>query len=222
MSKETLKSLRILIPGIIVFFLTIPAFNPQIKPTELLTTVTLLEGSIYTALAFILGTGYYLTNLRGYFLKNSLNQIHKNIKSKLLEPFKDNFAIYKHKDKLEKGKTLIECFYGLIDNNESLKEKAKNVHLNGLIWSTVADISALSFLASILHLLLWLFTITNSHLLWSLSFALIYIVFSRVMMNQVTILHIEKSDEQLDFIKLYLKNDLQKKIEQAIKSLGAN
>ena len=118
------------------------------------------------------------------------------------------------------GKTLMECFYGLIDHNETLKEKAKNVHTNGLILSTVSDVITLSVLTGLLHLIIWLISADKIYLVWAFAFGFIYILSSKVVLNKITRMHIEKSDEQLDYINLYLRDELQKKLEQAIKSLG--
>lgn len=221
MSKETLKSLRILIPGILIFLFTIPLFNPKPDIAEIIDKLTLLATGTYMVVAFTIGAFYYTLNIRYYFLRQSLGAIHENIKEKLLEPFKNTPSIYNHKEKLKAGNILINnCFYPLIDNNETLKEKAKNVHLNGLIWTTIADISAISIIYCLINFACWL-VLTNTHfIIWSIIFLLVYILFSQIGMKRITSLHIEKSNEQLDFIQINLKEALKELLLNAINSLG--
>jgi hypothetical protein len=97
MSKERLKTLRILIPGIVVFLFTIPLFNPILNLPEYIETISVLETGVYLAVTFFIGALYYILNIRGYFLKSSLNKIHENIKDRLLEPFENIPSIYRHK-----------------------------------------------------------------------------------------------------------------------------
>lgn len=222
MSKETLKTFRLIIPGILIFIFAIPFLNPGIKFSEIIDSLSLLETSVYLGIVLFLGVLYHMSNIRGYFLKDSLSQIHENIKNKLLAPFKKKQNIYKYQDKLRHGKVLLDCFYKLIDNNETLKEKAKNVHYNGLIWSSVADTSALSAVAVLLYFCVWIVSTTTAYLIWFLIFFVLHLLSSRILMPVITRKHIEVSNDQLEFIKLHLKDELQAELEKVIKVLGDN
>jgi hypothetical protein len=153
MSKETLKTLRVFVPGLIIFVFGIPLLQGNLDFANILKTLSLLEGVVYVGIVGILGAIYNLTNIRGRFLKKSLESIHNNIKTKLLEPFSNDQAISRSKNKLREGRYLIQVFYSLIDNHETLKEKAKNVHLNGLYWTTIADVRALSLIFFLVYFL---------------------------------------------------------------------
>jgi hypothetical protein len=220
MSKESLKALRVFIPGLIIFLFGIPLLQGQLDFSNIFKTLSLLEGFVYVGIVVILGAIYNLTNIRGKFLKKSLESIHNNIKTRLLEPFTNDQTILQSRNKLSEGRYLIQVFYNLIDNHETLKEKAKNVHLNGLYWTTIADIRALSSIFFVIYILYWLINHLQDYLVVAVILLLIYFIASHIFAPRVTEMHIDLSNEQLEFIQVHLRKELHSFLIQVIESWG--
>ncbi len=217
MSQETLKTLRIIVPGLIIFSLGIPLFNPDNDVNSWLSEISFTDGSLYLILVFFLGGIYHILNFRGFFLKNSLKRIQDNIKDKLLYPFNEDEITSSQKSEMRSGRVLIQIFYDLIDNNQSLQQKAKNVYFNGIFWSSVADYRALSLLFAVIYFIGWFLCRNREHYIIMCAALLItYIIATIVLLPIVTNRHINLSNEQLEYIQIHLRAKLYKLITQAI------
>ncbi len=171
-----------------------------------------LKGPLYLIVILSLAGLYYIINPRKFFIKDSLRKFHDNIKTKLLSPFSDDDRITRSTDELMKGRKLILIFYKLIDNDESLKKKAKNIYFNGLIWTAVADIMAVSSIAIGFYIIRFFFLQRDHFLFFSLGLAVLHLIASRILMPIVTKRHIELMDEQLDHIELNYTEDVRSEL----------
>lgn len=220
MNKETLKLWRIIIPGIIIYFLILLGLtNSKEELFAFHKIFTTLEwnDAIYLVPVFIFGTMYYLLGVRWYVWKLFNTQIQENIKDKILNISKSTLLSSQWFN-LKKDRILMNIFYSFVDNDESLKQKSKVVMFNGLIWSSFIDLSILSCLAALLYSILSIFT-SKSHyiILADLLFCLSFL--SLICTSLLTRKHKTLSDEQLDIIAQTKKNEVEQKIKEAIDNL---
>lgn len=216
MKQETLKVLRITVSGVIIFLFFLPLLQNYFNLEALVGSFNYLKGHLYLIVIFSLGGLYYIINLRKFFIKDSLSKFHNNIKTKLLSPFSDDDRIASATNKLMKGRKLIIIFYKLIDNDESLKKKARNIYFNGLIWTTVADIMAVSFVAIGFYIIRFFFLQRDHFLFFALGLGFLHLFASRILMPIVTKMHIELIDKQLDHIEVNSKEYLHKELKKLL------
>ncbi len=200
MSQETLNRLRIVIPGVLIFFAFPPLFLETLDFTSLaerFSSVDLLRDSI----AVIgLGALYRIFKIRRPALWRSLRRIDGNIKDRLLTPCLSDTVVSAAAAKLLSGRTLMDVFYKFVDRDPTLREKAKRVRFNGLLWTSVADVATIGALGAIAYLITFAFTDYFHHVALALALGLIALVAYFLLMPLVTRHHIALSNEQLDFI----------------------
>ncbi len=220
MNKETLKKWRILIPGIIIFFLIL--FSLTNSKEELFAIHKIFKtlewnDSIYLGLVFIFGVIYYALNVRWIVWKPFNFQVQENIKNKILNASKLELTSSKWFN-LKRGRALMNIFYSFVDSDESLKEKAKSVRLNGLAWSSFIDLSVLSCLSALLNSGIYIFTSKLHHvyLAW-IMFCISFI--SLLFVCLLTYRHIDKSNEQLEIIIQRKKDEIDPEIQKAVNNL---
>lgn len=212
MKKETLKVLRIIVPGVIIFIFFLPLTQGDFDFSALISSLISLKGLLSPIVICGLGGLYNIINLRKWFVADSHLLIHDNIKSKLLSPFSDDHLIAGSSERLREGRNLLHVFYYFVDRDPSLKEKAKNIYFNGLLWSSTADIMALSCMFMASYLIGYLFLNRDHYLIGALVLGLLCLFASWALMPIVTKKHIALSDEQLDYIKLHYKEALHSKL----------
>lgn len=213
MSKTTLIWLRFLIPVVLLFFILVPLVQPNLDLANYLKISISTDSALYVLLVIVVGGIYYILNLREYAIKPSIWAIQRNIKTKLLAPFAKDPAIKKLEPELRAGHFLLNTFYGFVDEDKSLTEKSKSIHLNGLVMSTVADIRVLSLLATLIYLCGYLISNKIEHFEFAIGCFLLsgltYFLMPRVIQR-----HIHLSNIQLEYIvtkyRKELKNSLLK------------
>lgn len=216
MEQDLLKKLRIIVPGCLIFFAFLSVIMVKFAVKDLFSTIAIVDIVYFIIIVFALGVIYHLFNFRSPFFRSSLEKINSNIKSSLLKPFKDDQEISNKSEALKEGKTLMGIFYSIVDNDNSLKAKAKNVYFNGIFLSSVADLIPISFLAIGMHSACYLIWKSNYYLTLIFVWLVIYIL-AYVLLPKVTKKHIDLSNEQLDFIRTNCFEQLQSKIKKAIK-----
>jgi hypothetical protein len=230
-SRETLALWRTLVPGILVLIygcaiaLALRATGPfdaqQFPSTETLGALKTL--GVLAAVAIILGALYRLSRIRNWVFTPATIRIQDNIKESLLSVASRNPTVVSRRHTLLEGRTLIEVFYRFVDNHASLQEKAKGVRANGLVLSTMADLYLIS--AGICLLcglgglvdLIWGLPIGFIFLGdWKVSTLFILSVASgsvafigRQLFPVVEHHHIDLSNEQLDYIRINLRKELE-------------
>jgi hypothetical protein len=145
MDLKTLQRLRIIVPGTMILFLVAPLLEERLTWSTLVETFTLADNLKRMFAAVVCGAIYYVTDLRSYALRDAYRQIRENVKRRLLEPCLGDPVVAAAADRLREGRILMDSvFYHFVDSNRTLTEKAKRVYFNGLIWSSTADVIALS------------------------------------------------------------------------------
>lgn len=210
MSKTTLKTLRLIVPGVMI--LTFASFLFLSSLQDLAESLRWVEGLLYAVIVFPIGYLYHVMNIRGPFLRDSLSLIQANIKEKLTAPFRTEEVIGENIESLNKGRQLLHVFYNIVDNDESLKSKTQNVYFNGLLWSSTADLMAISFVFVFIYIIAYVRKPVPHYLFIALGLCIVYIFAARVAMPRVTAKHIELSSEQLEFIVQHHREVLRKQL----------
>ncbi|TKJ29034.1 MAG: hypothetical protein CEE40_09680 [Chloroflexi bacterium B3_Chlor] len=197
-SKTTLKTLRLIVPGVMTITFASLLFKSSLQ--DLSQFLRSLEGLLYLVIVFPIGYLYNIMNIRGPFLRDSLSLVQANIKGKLAAPFCAGNLIGAKVESLTQGRQLMHVFYSIVDNDESLKSKTQDVYQNGLLWSTTADVMAVTLFFIPVYLFAYLFKPMPHYLVVALGLCITYLFAALVLMPKVTSRHIELSNDQLDFI----------------------
>lgn len=197
-SKTTLKTLRLIVPGVMTITVASLLFNSSLQ--DLSQFLRSLEGLLYLVIVFPIGYLYNIMNFRGPFLRDSLSLIQANIKEKLTAPFLTEDVIAANIESLTRGRQLMHVFYSIVDNDESLKSRTQDVYSNGLLWSTTADVMAVTFIFVPVYVIGYLFKPLPHYLFVALGLCITYLVAALFLMPKVTSRHIALSNYQLEFI----------------------
>jgi len=214
MGMTALKIWRLIIPGILILILLL--FVIQESFTDLTKTFTSFQSNdiAYTILVIAVGVFYYILNIRKLLWNPYLNRVQINIKNTLLSAYKKPLN-KQQKAYLIEGRKLMIIFYHFIDNDKSLLEKAKRVRFNGLIWTSMIDLTIISSCGS---LIFWVKLIIERHFYY-LAMALILIILALVSFGLIQLTtrhHLSLSNEQLEIICQSYKTQLEDKINELL------
>jgi hypothetical protein len=213
MTKEMLKTLRILVPGLLIAVgCVVPLFFGTVHFAE---TIKGNEKLLLWLVPPVIGALYYILNLRRFFMVGPLEQIHERIKDALLAPFANHPVIDPASAQLREGRLILNIFYQFVDNDNSLTERAKSVYLNGLVLSSLADLRAVTFLLLPVYLGAWIFT-KNGDFGWYLLAAIVLHLIAIPLMRIATSRHIELGAEQTEFIVQFKHSDLENLLIAAV------
>ncbi|MDR3625231.1 MAG: hypothetical protein P4L45_00275 [Ignavibacteriaceae bacterium] len=214
MNLTSLKRYRLIIPGIFIFVVIFFIFPNSCKElinnyNELLKLN--LFNIVYLFLTLLFGAIYYITKIRMWFWEPFLKPVQDNIQDSLLNPFNGKFD-ESEINYLKDQRRLLNIFYSFVDNDQSLKEKANSVRMNGLLWTSFIDLTIICSISSIIiDIKLFLFfTLYNKALLFTL---LITSFISFIMTHLLLKRHIALSNEQLQVIVGIHKKELFEKLE---------
>lgn len=212
MTRTTLEKLRLVVPGVVilvVFFFLLPSF-PRVE--DLSQFLLWLAGLLYLVIVCVIGGLYNIIGIRWWFLRDSQSLIQANIKQKLTVPFHGEDQIRANIESLIQGRQLMHVFYSIVDNDESLKVKAQGVYFNGLLWSTIADVMAISSFGIPVYLIVYLFNPLPHYFVVALILCIIYPIAALFLMPKVTSKHIELSNDQLEFIVQHYRDELHEQL----------
>jgi hypothetical protein len=219
-SKENLKTLRIIVPGVMLLLCILPAFLHDFTLQSLNDPLKLVEGLCYLIAVLPLGAIYYSLRLRDLSFRRPVSLIDRNIQDRMLSQCSSDPEVMAAQNNLRKGKTLLDIFYNFIDNDNSLMDRANDVRLNGLILSSISDLIVISALASCSYFVAAL--ITGAREYWYVAITLLLIlILARVLLMPLTLhKHLSLSDDQLNFIFSQYPKQLHDKLVQASKTVG--
>lgn len=208
MNLETLKKLRIVVPGGIIVLIIFYLSNGNFEILNLLTNIKISQ----LILTIILGSLYYVLDIRSWFWRASKEKVIFFIIESLLKPFKNHRSIGKNYDNLIRDTRICQVFYNFLDKDESLQKKVKNVYFNGLFWSSAADLVAISSLGAPLCFLIWIISKLPQYGIMVGILAIIFLLSKYVFLPKTTAKHLELAKEEIDYIIITYKNDLKKMI----------
>ena len=222
MEKSHLKIARIIIPGVMAVICFVPLTLDRLSVTGFTDRLTVFQGIVYLVVVMPLGGLYYISRIRLHFLRPSLSRIQSNIKDRLLNLAGQDVLVKKHAVALRNGDAVMHVFYGVVDHDSSLSEKAKSIYLNGLIWSTTADAAFFSMLFVPVYAAAFAFYRQTAHFCWlAFGSAVLYFFARYVLLPRVAAIHISLSNEQLDSIELHHGKDVVKRLQEAARQCEA-
>jgi hypothetical protein len=213
MSKTMLKTLRLLVPGLLLVLLGV---IPVIFGPESLSARLAANEKLYACLLpFVLGAVYYILDLRRFFFAPSIEDINTRLNRSLLDPFANHPVIGPAMPRLRAGRKILNVFYNLVDNDKSLSERATHVYLNGLLLSSLADVRSVTIILLPFYLGSLLFS--KQPIFWLYFFGAIALnIVCIPLVKLVTQKHIELGKEQTDYILELRRSDLERLLlEQA-------
>ncbi|WP_313191022.1 hypothetical protein [Sphingobacterium sp.] len=215
MDQNTLKILRLIIPGIIIF--AVGYFFFQILTNNQLKELNFSEFGIQLLVAVVIGALYQTFNLRFIITNYTHKKIDLNIKNHIFKLYVGNLSPTQIQY-LFKQNRLKNVFYKIVDNDPSLVAKGKNVYFNGLLCTSFADSFIITFLSSIFVLIFTFFNDTNSEELLSYSFILFLIAIGSILFHIIAFFnHTKISNTQIEFIEANYISDVKKIIDNIIR-----
>jgi len=164
--------------------------------------------------AVLLGAVYYMLPLRDWANRKHLDQVQEGLRSGLVKisGFLDNPAAFS-------WKALRAPFYAIVDSDATLKNKAELAYFNGLIWTTVADIRAISSVFSLISLVLHCFQVRGG-----LAAAILFVAVSLLsywLSRRLTRKHMSIGEEQLEVISYRHKAQVETTIRELSNRSGS-
>lgn len=159
--------------------------------------------------AIITGVVYYVTPLRDWANRRN----HADVKSNIVHGISDISGDDTDQQKLEWSNVKI-LFYKIVDADESLKVQSKRAYFNGLLWTSTADLKAISILFAAYSTLYHFIFSSQGALCGAVVFSLIAAATWPISWK-LTAIHKKISDVQIDIIrklhsdevKAYFEND---------------
>lgn len=215
MEKSTLKKIRLCAPGII----SLVCVLPFLKLHDLKTVSDKIpEGTFLSLLALVvlvLGVIYYAINIRDLLWRKFVLKCHKNVRVKMIDPFRHDSALRAAVDCMTDQKVM-RVFYNVIDNDRSLSDQQNDVRLNGAVLTTIIDAILILSLFSITYLIAFLITHASLFLLCTIV-ALLLQPLLWFLKGRVSKKHIRYEDEQLEVIKQLHSSRVRSLIQDQIK-----
>ena len=163
------------------------------------------EKALYLPVLVIPGALYYITPLRRW-----VNTPHHNLVSEKLRKGLVEIAGYEDKEDRYTWKKLRPLFFSLIDQDESLKQKASLAYANGAIWTSFADATALAIIFALLSGVMYLLKIEYAFLA---GIIFVLIALACYLGSLVTTSrHIGIGAEQLEIMELKYKSEIEKRL----------
>jgi hypothetical protein len=199
MEKSTLKKIRLYAPGII----SLVCVLPFLKLHDLKTVSDKIPESIFLSLlmlvVLILGVIYYAINIRDLLWRRFVQQCHKNVRAKMIDPFRRDSALRGVIDQLT-DQEVMRIFYNMIDNDRSLSDQQNDVRFNGAVLTTIIDTILIISFFTIAYLITFLITDLPAFL-WCMIVAVPLQSLLWFLKGRVSNKHIRYEDEQLGVIK---------------------
>jgi hypothetical protein len=208
------------VPGAMGALVLLSVARPDLNILRVLSSADpLKEGTVGFVAALTLGGLYRILDVRAKLLGDFWRTINDNIKSRLLlalpvteRPGGNDVAA------LRAGRALMDVFYGILDNDETLKSRMAGVYFNGLLVTSSADLSVASAVGALAHAMLAILGRPN-HLTWAVMLVVTFFFGRKVLMPRAIAKHRELSNEQLDFIGAHCSGRLRELVGEAVSRL---
>jgi hypothetical protein len=109
--------------------------------------------------------------------------------------------------------TIKQIFWNLVDNDKSLTLKSEDIRWNGVFASSAADLAIFSAVFGFLHLVLFVFSVSpKAHMYWAIGCVITAIFSERVVVPWLVSRHIRLQEDQFNYVKTNLDDEVQEKI----------
>jgi len=166
------------------------------------------------------GYPYRVFDVRRIFLSDFWKSINTNIEDALVDITKSRRALTVDEEAyLRDQRRLMDVFYRIIDNDESLKSKMSGIYFNGYLTTLGVDILTVSGLAAIVHGAVWAMSGTALHLKWVLGCAVIAFL-AWVMFRRSIKRHLALSNEQLRGIRNFYADKVSESVGNILRNMS--
>jgi hypothetical protein len=157
----------------------------------------------------VVGVVYRIFDARHRLTGFSWRPIQENIENKLLTIIRTAEALSGDQEAyLREKRRLLDLFYKLLDNDESLKSRQEGVRFNGLVVTSALDLSVIALLGWLFHFCFALARGSFAHVVWTTACSSLWIVAQAIFVPRALARHQELSNEQLDFIDTHHRDDV--------------
>jgi hypothetical protein len=228
--RKTLELLRCVVPGGIVLGYVYAAARVYhvADSLEREQWFILKRDAALLIAAAVIGYLWHQSHFRDPDYLPRLNRIRHNIRSGLLAIVSADPYVTDRREELMKDPRLMEVFYNLIDNDNSLKEKALGVRMSGLAMTSASDLFLLSLGSAVIYSIFAAadrfrglperFFVVHG---WRVSqFAMlaaaasVLALFGRTLAPHLEQRHRQNSNEQLYYIGTMLKDQLLERLHK--------
>lgn len=200
MSIETLKKLRFLVPGIMIFsfWAMLGSFTGDWK------VQTSFEPEAFgkTSTAFVLGLLYYVLPLRDWANRRNYDAVNSNIAQALIKIGSGDAS-----PKRSSWQQIKPLFYKLVNADESLTNQSKRAMFNGLLWTSTADARAISIIFTIVSFVYYFVFDSQRALIGAFVFAVVAAVTWPISWA-LTKIHKGIGDEQIEIIRSFYSSEV--------------
>lgn len=215
MEQTTLKYLRMLIPGIIVYLIGQSFYSIFTKVD--FKDFNFGDIKIPLIVAISLGAIYYVTDIRFLVTNYTHKRIDLNIKNHIVNLYNGNLT-NTQRQYLFQNNRLKQIFYKIVDNDQSLSVKKNNVYFNGLLWTTFADIFIITLFGAIVILICTFFGDHQKSELRVFCFTLLLISIISLLFHVLAFFkHVKLSNDQIEFIETNHINTVKENIEKTLR-----
>ncbi|WP_299500426.1 hypothetical protein [uncultured Roseobacter sp.] len=200
MTIETLKKLRFLVPGIIIFtfWALLGSFTGDWKVQTSLSPDAIGK----TTAAFVLGLLYYVLPLRDWANRRNYDVVNSNITQALTKIGSEDVSPKKFS-----WQQIKPLFYRLVNSDDSLTIQSKRAMFNGLLWTSTADARAISIIFTMISAAYHFAFDSQGALIGALVFAITAAVTWPVSWV-LTEMHKSIGNEQIEIIRSFHSSEV--------------
>lgn len=218
MGRETLHWFRLITPGALAAFFALTLFNPSLNGDDIADVFHKWEGLV-VVLCLLLGFPYRVFDVRLLFLGEFFKTVNENIAAKLLAIVKIRRPLSQRQEQyLRADRRLMDVFYRVIDNDESLKARTAGIYFNGYLTTLGVDIFTVGSIAGLLHLAAWAWVGGTPHLDWAFG-CLAVVIVSWVIFRQAVKRHLRLSNEQLSYIGNFNADKVRESVDTILRNM---
>ncbi len=218
MGRETLHWFRLITPGALAAFVALTLFNPALNGEYIAEVFHKWEG-LAVVLCLLLGFPYRVFDVRNLFLGEFFKKVNENIADKLLAIVRRKRPLSKQQEEfLRDDRRLMQVFYRMIDNDESLKAKTAGVYFNGYLTTLGVDIVTVGGIAAIIHAVAWATSGDALHLKWVVGYVATSLL-AWVIFHQSIKRHLALSNEQLSFIGNFYADNVCESVDAILRNM---
>jgi hypothetical protein len=223
MNKPTLQTVRRLVPGVLGFMTLSSLIESDYSPLHALHD---LDAAVAAAGAL---TGAILLGViyRGSGLQEVVHNFtwrtttDDHLKARLFDLLEPGELDKEQRAKMSSGMAMIQLFYGIADNDNSLKNKVGDVYENGAYLGSAADLTLFAALGAGIHLALTFLSDRALAATWVVIFGILFVLAVAYILFGVR-RHMGLTDDQFEYIRVNLAGVVTERLRRLAGSSSNN
>ena len=214
---------RVVVPGVLTVIGALSLIVPGGDFIAAFKGLDIKEIGPAGILVIAIGIVYRLADTRERLsIQFSWSDLHEDIRASLLAAVRERRGLSEAEEQfLRDERRLLDIFYGLVDSDESLKNRAESIRLNGLIVTSLADLAIIGILASLLHFLVVIAGGPTTHAYWYFGACMTWTLSEAVLLPSALRKHRRLSGEQITFIANNRADELGARVENTLQRMRA-